>query len=92
MTCLYSPLKLIILLHYHTTPRAYAENEPDHANSPAVRECVSELLEEDMIHEVCGDRFTTTDRGRFFIDYLMTIPFPAKKWAIELPTRELDNA
>lgn len=89
MANLYCPLALQILLHYHTTPRKYAEHETAHAESPATRENLEMLLREDML-EPYEDRYRSTERGAFFIEHLMYIPFPERKWVMETrPTDEV---
>ena len=83
MANLYSPLTLMILLHYHTTPKPYAEHEPAHADSPAVREAVNKLIQEDMIEPRNEPGlYRTSGRAAFFIEHLMNIPFPEQCWVI----------
>lgn len=81
------PLNLIMLLHYHTKHTPYAYDEPDHAGSEAVLEGKDMLIDEGLI-EPCGteawgdDLYRTTEKGAVFIDHLMSIPFPVKKWVM----------
>lgn len=90
MTNVYCPLNLMMLLHHHTTPTPYAQDNPLHAASPAVREGREMLLEEGMI-KPDGDLYITTERGAAFIDHLMTVPFPVSRWVIpEMPSSDRD--
>lgn len=73
------PLNLEILLHCHYSP---VPHENSHA--PAVAEGISYLHRNCMIKPVTGEQnvYQTTDKGKTYIEHLMTIPFPVQKWEI----------
>jgi hypothetical protein len=85
-----SPLMISIGLHYWTSPGDYAENDPEHANSPAVRDCIDFMLDAGMLRP--ND---DTDKGRrpakyratdalkaWVLDGLCEVPFPERTWII----------
>jgi len=77
------PLYLAMLLHFHCYPRPYAEHEPEHASYPAVADGMDFLLSSGMI-EPADDYmvFRTTNRGRAYVEHLMTVPFPVQQWVM----------
>lgn len=85
-----TPLHLQMLLHYHSRCEPYGKHEPEHASSPAVAAYRSDLLRAGLI-EVDGRApppgvesagFTTTDKGRFYVDRLCSLPLPEATWII----------
>ena len=78
-----SPLDLMILLHYYASPRPYAEHEPAHANSSAVKECTDNFINEDMLYKDEDGQWRTTERANVFINYLTTIRYPTQTWVMK---------
>lgn len=85
-----TPLHLQMLLWHHTRAEPYAKHEPDHAASPVVAACRRDLLEHGLIEPdprahpkgVEGSGWTTTAKGRAYVDALCSLPFPVCKWII----------
>ena len=79
-----TPLQLQMLLHYYTRPTPYAEHEPLHARSFAVKEQREELERLGLL-EVCHQfdgGYGVTDRGIAYIEGLKSLPLPEKHWII----------
>lgn len=83
---------LEVLLHHFYRPEPY----PD--DSPAIREAHVTLIRENMIEEGMGQRvrnehnnmytnrnFTLTERGRVYVNALMSVPLPVQAWRIPIP-------
>lgn len=79
-----TPLQIQMMLHYYTRNEPYAVREPAHANSGAVhtqRLCLitDEMLTTDPTSDSC---FKVTERGHAYVDALMGLPLPIKKWVM----------
>lgn len=71
-----TPSNLEILLHFHASP----EKHPRY-DAPAVREGVSYLLEQEMLARTKVDFvYTTTEKAKYYLSYLMAVPFPVVTW------------
>jgi hypothetical protein len=82
-----SPLKILIGLHYWTTPTPYAEHEPDHASSPAVQEAVQDfikggLLVERSVPSEYGSKYEATDALRVWVEALCNVRWPVQVWVV----------
>ncbi len=72
-----TPSNLELLLHCHYSPEPHPR-----LDAPAIKEGMDYLLKCGMV-TLSGPKpfvMTTTDKGRFYIDHLMTIPFPRATW------------
>ena len=80
--CIGSPSNLEVLLHMHVSPSPHPRSD-----APAVVEAIAELLEAGMI---CRDdrHYTTTDKGKFYIEHLLSIPFPVRTFSIPDMSKE----
>lgn len=81
-----TPLHMVILLHCHTSPSPYAENDPAHASSDVVRDFKTELLNEDLIVMDSDGIWRSTSRGKALIEEWLTTPLPEMRWIV--PPRE----
>lgn len=83
-----TPLHLLILIHYYISFEEYSKHDLNHANSITTMNYTHELVihgvlaKRDEIH-LLGSRYEITDKGRFFINYILNLPFPIQKW--EMP-------
>lgn len=90
-----SPLKIMIGLHYWTTPTPYAEHDPGHANSPAVRDAVQDFINAGMLVEretpgEYGSKYEATDAMRVWVEALCSVRWPVQVWVVPsaLPRQE----
>lgn len=68
------PGQISLLLHYHFSPA-----EPDRNNM--TREWTDHFLSNDLIERrEDGMGYTTTERGRAFVEMLCNTPLPISKW------------
>lgn len=76
-----TPLQIGLMLHYYTTPRPYAEHEPDHASSGAVREKRADLCRAGML-EGCNtfSGWRVTEKGEAYVAALEAVQVPVCKW------------
>lgn len=75
-----TPSDLAFLLHCHVSPSPHP-----HASSPAIVDGISRLLAHGLIQR--EDRhFGTTEKGKFYIEHLLSTPFPVESFSI--PERE----
>lgn len=74
-----SPSNLELLLHCHYSPEPH-----ERFHAPAIIEGIAYLHRQCIIKPVTGKQnvYETTDKGKAFIEHLMTIPFPVQKWEI----------
>lgn len=87
-----APLYYILLFHYHTTPKPYAEHDPKHASSAAVRMFRNQLIQDNLIEpaEIVNHKITTgpnirqtpgifvsTDRGKAMVKHICNLPLPS---------------
>lgn len=76
MKTIQTPNNLEVLLHYHTTPQIHPRHD-----APAVKSAVEMLLAEGLLQR--DDRlYTTTDKGKFYLDHLLSRPFPVRTFSI----------
>jgi len=76
-----TPLHLMLLLHYHTTPEPWPQ-----ATAPAVRVYTEHLLRLELIQrdpkEIRHESYDITQRGIAFVESLCTAPLPVERWVI----------
>lgn len=82
-----TPLQIQMMLHYHCSPEPYSVHNRTHAQSEVVHRQRQQLLDDGMLsvegHTDSG--YTVTDKGRFYIEYLLSVPVPSTKFVIEFP-------
>lgn len=77
---LVTPLHLMILLHHNGILSPYAENDPGHRDSEAVRDYTKDLADWGLIepwpNNPYANPWRTTDKGKAHVHYLCHIPWP----------------
>ncbi len=78
-------LKLQMLCHYYAIARPYAWNDKDHARSTAVAEQRQELIDEDMLVPVPGERgYDVTEKARCYLNYIFnSLGYPKPDWSMD---------
>lgn len=78
-----TPLQIKMILHYYTIHAPYAEDDPLHANSPAVMQQRNCLASDNLI-EACNSPsgYRTTERGEAYVNALCAMPLPVSKWVM----------
>jgi hypothetical protein len=88
-----SPVKLEVLLHYHYSPECLAEVS-DNKQSPSVEDAIRFWLKQEMLiltkdddcengdGELYWNVYTTTEKGKVYIEGLCRMPFPVPSWSI----------
>lgn len=82
-----SPLKIMIGLHYWTTPTEYAAHDDSHRKSGAVREALADfvngglLVKRDKPNEY-GGTYKPTDALGAWVEALCNVPWPVQVWVI----------
>lgn len=80
-----TPLEIGILLHYYGHADDYRNGD---FSAPAVREAMNLFTQSTGMLELFGEdqtgyaTYRLTDKGRFYIEYLCSIPLPVAKWTI----------
>ncbi len=83
-----SPLEIGILLHYHISPVDYRDGD---FTAPAVRNAIDEFVSNGMLGPSVGGEtqysaaYQITDKGRFYVDALCSVPLPVATWFIPQP-------
>lgn len=84
-----SPLEIQIAIHFWTRPTKYAEHEPDHRNSGAVKAILSWYVRDGLLEPTApnehGEIYKATEALGVWVDALCTVPFPVQKWVIPAP-------
>jgi len=81
-----TPNHLEVLIHCYCSPAVH-----ERAYAPAVKEAIEFFLSRQMI-EAQGEYYKTTDKGEAWLDALLEVPLPVRKWIIpNQPSRESDN-
>lgn len=74
-----NPSNLELLIHCHVTPEQHPRGD-----APAIKEGIHYLLKEGMIERY--DRsYTTTKKGQFYIEHLLSLPFPVEHTTYVIP-------
>lgn len=82
MNTIQCPNNLEVLLHFHVSPSVHPR-----IDAMAVKEAITELREAGMIQP--SDRsYTTTDKGKFYIEHLLAVPFPVRTFYIPANEQE----
>ena len=81
-----TPLMIEILLHYYSCARDYRNGD---FSAPAVREAIDWFRGEAGMLNTHSVRdsdatYSLTDKGKFYVEYLLSIPIPVIRYAIEL--------
>lgn len=76
------PGLITLAIHYWTTPGPYAPDNPNHANSPAVRTWHAELLRAGLIIREADNYTANNEAMRVYMDALCNVPFPVQKWVM----------
>lgn len=79
-----TPLQLTMLLHYYSIAEPYALRQPEHANSPVVKDQRMGLMNEGLllVSDITGSEYKVTEKGKAFIEALCNMPLPVCKWVI----------
>lgn len=82
-----TPLHWQMLLHYYAIAAPYAESDPGHANSLAVKAYTAELLQDGLIRadETSGSGYRATERGEVLVDHICNLPLPMQEWRMPFP-------
>lgn len=77
-----APCTLEVLLHYHVSSACHPCD-----TAPAFRESTEYLVREGMLKMITTDNYPhksyiTTEKGSYFINHLLDIPFPEARWEI----------
>ena len=76
-----TPLQIRMAVHYWSSTAPYAEHDPDHAGSLAVRNQREGLVEAGLLkHE--GSGFRPTEALPVYIEALCRTPLPVLRWVI----------
>ena len=71
-----SPCALEVLIHCHTSPMIHPRS-----SAPSVIQSIQMLQEAGLIER--DDRhYTSTAKGKFYLDHLLSIPFPERTFHI----------
>lgn len=75
-----SPLSCEILLHYYSRAEDFRSGD---FSAPAVRDSIDWFLKESMLERDGGDMaYRITERGRAWVDHILSRPFPVNRWVI----------
>jgi hypothetical protein len=79
-----TPLMIQILLHYHSVDGPYAEHNPGHRDSIAVRDQTAALLRDEMIvsDKQAAAGFRVTERGSTWVRAICYVPLPIMNWVV----------
>lgn len=82
-----SPFEIKILLHIYTTPAEFPLSE---RSVPLHRETTSRFMDDGLITAsgvCCQDEhpFKLTERGRVYLDAMMSLPLPEQRWVMPNP-------
>lgn len=77
---IYTPSNLELLLHCHYSPVPHPR-----FHAPAIQDGIAYLAKHHMIEPSSEDNvWQTTDKGKFYINFLMAVPFPLTVWSIKV--------
>lgn len=82
-----SPLKIMIGLHYWTTPTEYSADDDNHRNSEAVIEAICDFVNGGLLKprdkpSQYGSRYEGTDALRVWVEGLCNVRWPVQVWVI----------
>jgi hypothetical protein len=81
-----TPLQMQMMIHYYARLTPYAEHEPDHANSLAVRDQRQQLVACGLLVQKTdetgwdGTSYCVTDKGRAYVNHLREVQIPVAVW------------
>jgi len=83
-----TPLQITMMIHYHAINEPYAMRQPEHANSPAVREQTQDLADAGLIEPSTrsDSGWRSTAKGQAYIEALCNLPLPVCKWVVPCST------
>lgn len=70
-----SPLELLVLLHHHCSFSAFSPS------SEVADRTVAMFVKEGLLEAVRGF-YTTTEKGRFYVQAILSLPFPIATFTI----------
>jgi len=75
-----TPLHIQIMLHYYARVTPYAEHEPEHRYSPAVKEYTQQLIVANMLtSSQSSGVYVVTEKGRAYVEALKAVKEPVSK-------------
>jgi hypothetical protein len=82
-----TPLKILIGLHYWTTPTEYGAHEPEHQNSGAVRKALADFVNGGLLRKRAkpnehGGTYESTDALGVWVGGLCDVRWPVQVWVI----------
>lgn len=81
-----SPLEIQMALHFWTSPTKYAEHEPDHRTSGAVKAILAWYVRDGLLEPTApndyGEIYKATEALGVWVEALCAVPFPVQKWVI----------
>lgn len=81
-----NPLEIQMALHFWTRPTAYAEHEPEHRNSGAVKAILAWYVRDGFLEVIPvnehGETYRATEALGVWVKALCAVPFPVQKWVI----------
>lgn len=86
-----TPLQIKMMLHYYTSTEPYSARDLIHANSQSVYEQRDELIKWELLTYKFNSAYEVTEKGKFYIEYLLSVPVPSIKYVIEVSNKENTN-
>lgn len=71
----FTPNEIEVLLHYHVSPEPHPR-----IGYGAVTEAVHRFARNGILSKVEGDRYTLTDRGKAWLQEILSVPYPRQAW------------
>lgn len=80
----FTPLQLLMLLHYSFAVEPYSKDNRIHATSPAVTTQRAELIKMELLmtDDTRESGYVLTERGRVLIEALQATPLPVQRWSM----------
>ena len=70
-----SPSDIEVLIHCHVCPRPHPR-----IDAPAVRDAINRFCDHGIIIYTDENTYTTTDRGKAWLQMILNTPFPTRAW------------
>src|ERR1043166_2130044 len=82
-----SPLKIMIGLHYWTTPTEYSADNLDHWESEGVQDAIADFVNAGMLKKregrsQYGSSYEGTDALRAWVEALCNVRWPVQVWVV----------
>lgn len=92
-----SPLKIMIGLHYWTTPTEYSAHDDNHRNSPAVLDAVCDFVAGGLLKprdkaSEYGSLYEATEAMGVWVDALRNVPWPVQVWVMPAPVGQVGSS